>query len=345
MTSGGSGSDIGSSPVGLDDRIGRPALADALDAVRNRIRVRGLRSRTAEEYLDEGHGFARWFADHLGRPAALADVTTVNVDSYIASGISRAEDRGRPWSLGTRDHHARQIRALGGHLAAAYGLPANPLAGLSVRVAKGDRRFREADAISDEEFLAILASLDPCDPSDLVTRAIVALGYEAGPRTSEHAKMRIEDFQLVHSAGQELGPVLHVMHPAKTSPKRVLPLGGRCEEVIATMIGARTSGPLFISRTGAALAVKNIQARLREAGRRARVELTAQRLRRSAASWQATYGATAAHLDTVFGWEPDPRDVKSAHYVRLNVVQLLHAHQSRLSPLDRLELRVGPYLR
>jgi hypothetical protein len=46
----------------------------------------------------------------------------------------------------------------------------------------------------------------------------------------------------------------------------------------------------------------------------------------------------------VFGWAPNPGDVKSGHYVIPTIPQLLHAHQTRLSPLDRLELRVGVVL-
>jgi hypothetical protein len=79
-----------------------------------------------------------------------------------------------------------------------------------------------------------------------------------------------------------------------------------------------------------------------EAGKRAGVELTPQRLRRTAASWQATYGAASGHLDTVFGWVPDPADVKSGHYVKPTRTQLLYAHQTRLSPLDPARAAGGP---
>lgn len=62
---------------------------------------------------------------------------------------------------------------------------------------------------------------------------------------------------------------------------------------------------------------------------------------RATALWQDAYGASSGHLDTVFGWQPNPVDVKSGHYIKPTLTQLLIAHQTQLSPLDRLAHRVG----
>ncbi len=334
----------GLQPRHSPDVIAEMPLEEAIDVLRNRMAVVGLASRTADEYEDEARGFARWCSQTFERPALLADLTTVNADQYVLALCERARARARPWSVGTRDHHVRQLRAVGGHVADALNLPGNPLARLSVRKARGERVWRGGDGLLDEEIMAVVRSLDPTCPTHIVTLAIIALGYEDGPRTSEITELTVDDVLIARSGGQELGPVIQVAQPAKGSPERILPLGVRCEEVIRRVVGNRRSGPLFQSPSGRPLTPREVQRKLRAAGRKARVALSVQRLRRSAASWQAAYGATSAHLDTVFGWAPDPRDVKSAHYVRPNIVQLIHAHQSRLSPLDRLELRVGPFL-
>jgi hypothetical protein len=153
-------------------------------------------------------------------------------------------------------------------------------------------------------------------------------------------RLDVADLVTARAAGVELGPVIEVRESAKTSPRRILPLGVRAEDLLREAIAARTDGPLFPDRSGRRMTVRAMRDRLVRAGRRADIELNPQRLRRSASSWQGTYGASSGHLDTAFGWQPDPRDVKSAHYIKPTVPQLLHAHQARLSPLDRLEHRL-----
>src|SRR6185369_2581431 len=117
-------------------------------------------------------------------------------------------------------------------------------------------------------------------------------------------------------AGRVLGPVVTIRHPAKKGPVRTLPLGKVAEDIIRAVVGNRTEGPLFPSRTGEYLSVDGIRDLVGRAGKRAGIELSPQRLRRSAASWQDAYGASSGHLDTVFGWVPNPADVKSGHYIK-----------------------------
>jgi hypothetical protein len=87
------------------------------------------------------------------------------------------------------------------------------------------------------------------------------------------------------------------------------------------------------------MTVHAIRDRLQGVSGKVGFDLCPQRLRKSAATWQATYGASEGHLDSVFGWEPTPLDFKSRSYIVPRPEQLLHAHQARLSPLDRLEAR------
>lgn len=313
-------------------------LRDAVGHVKSRLRVAGLRGRTIDEYLDEASTFDSWFFETRGRPAATSDVTVINVDRYVIALQDLAKARGRAWVPSTRSHHAGQMRAFAGHLAVVCGLPANPLSGM--RAGKKSSR-READALSDQELLAVLGALDPRRAFDRVTGAIVALGYEAGPRTSELAAMDVADLATATRGGVDLGPIVKVTTPAKVDRERVLPLGIRADDMLRPVVGNRTSGPLFPARDGGWMTPDALQARLVRAGDRVGVRLNPQRLRRTAASWQAAYGASSGHLDTVFGWAPSPGDVKSGHYVIPTIPQLLHAHQTRLSPLDRLELRTG----
>jgi hypothetical protein len=319
----------------------RTLLAEALESGERRMRVAGLHATTADEYLDEGRAFIAWFRATYGLEPALADLVTREADRYIIASLARADQRGTPWSEGTRDHHIRQLRALAGHLAGANDLPGNPLKGMTTKSApQEDRRsIRKEDGLEDDVLRSIVGVLDPRRPVDLVTRGIILLGYEDGPRTSESPRLQVEDVRDVCVAGRVLGTVVTIQDPAKTSPPRVLPLGVRATEVLREVIGNRTSGFLFPGRSGRQMRVDAVRDRLLRVGGKVGFDLCPQRLRKSAATWQATYGASEGHLDTVFGWEPTPLDFKSRSYIVPRPEQLLHAHQARLSPLDRLEAR------
>jgi site-specific recombinase XerC len=321
----------------------RILLADALEIGERRMRVAGLRATSADEYLDEGRAFIAWFRAAYGRAPWLADLVTSEADRYIIDALARAHARGTPWSEGTRDHHIRQLRALAGHLAGANDLPGNPLKGMTTKSASRDgrRSIRQEDGIEDDVLRAIVSALDPMRPVDLVTLGIILLGYEDGPRTSESTRLHVEDVREVCVAGRALGTVVTIQDPAKTSPRRILPLGVRATEVLREVIGNRTSGFLFPNRSGRQLTIKAIRDRLVRAGGKAGFELCPQRLRKSAVTWQASYGASEGHLDSVFGWEPTPLDFKSRSYIVPRPEQLLYAHQARLSPLDRLEARLA----
>ncbi|HET7180610.1 MAG TPA: tyrosine-type recombinase/integrase [Candidatus Limnocylindrales bacterium] len=263
-----------------------------------------------------------------------------HADSYLADSIRRAEGSGSGWATDTTGHHVAQLRAFAGHAAAIAGLPANPLAGF-----KGPKRTRRedrtVDGLEDDEVIAVLDSLGGSTFRDVVDRGLFVLGFEDGPRRSEFAPMDVADFRLAERAGQPLGWVVDVRYPAKGGKPRTLPLGVRAEGALRDLVGRRASGPLFPSRDGTALSGERIGERLAALGDRAGVDLSPQRLRRSASSWQDAYGASSGHLDTVFGWQPNPIDVKSGHYIKPTLTQLLIAHQTQLSPLDRLEHRVG----
>jgi site-specific recombinase XerC len=321
----------------------RILLADALEIGERRMRVAGLRATTADEYLDEGRAFVAWFRATYGRAPGLADLVTREADRYIIASLARADERGTPWSEGTRDHHIRQLRALAGHLAGANDLPGNPLKGMTTKADRHESRrsIRKGDGLDDDAMRAIVGALDPRGPVDLVTRGIILLGYEGGPRTSESPRLQVEDVREVCVAGRVLGTVVTIQDPAKDGPQRILPLGVRATEVLREVIGNRTSGFLFPNRSGRQLTVKTVRDRLMRAGGKVGVDLCPQRLRKSAATWQATYGASEGHLDTVFGWEPTPLDFKSRSYIVPRPEQLLYAHQARLSPLDRLEARLA----
>lgn len=324
--------------VGFDHELW--PLTRLEEAVASRLLVAGRSQRTSDEYIDESRAFGRWSFACLGREATVADLTVDNATKYVAEGLKRAQGLGRPWTKDTVGHHVGQLRAFAGHAAALAQLPANPLAHLvgPERTKRGDR---SGDGLEDDEVFAVLASVQPTRLGGLVDRALFVLGYEAGPRRSEFAAMEVTDLRLAERNGQSLGWVIDVRGPAKRGLPRTLPLGVRAEEVLRELVGHRTSGPLFPSRDGTPLSGKRIGERLAQLGDRVDVHLTPQRLRRSASSWQSTYGASSGHLDTVFGWAPNPLDVKSGHYIKPTLTQLLIAHQTQLSPLDRLEHRLG----
>jgi integrase len=330
----------------LDEKAGPPRaelwpLARLEQAVEERLVVGRRSQRTRDEYLDEARLYGAWWLERFGREATLADLTLERAGSYLATAISAAERRGRAWSDDTVAHHASQLRAFAGHAARIAGLPHNPLSGI-LAARRTNPADRTGDALEDDEVVAVLGSIGGSSLGDVVDRALFVLGYEDGPRKSEYAQMVLSDFRLAERNGLPLGWVVDVRNPAKRGSPRTLPLGVLAESVLRELIGHRTAGPLFPSRDGTPLSADRIGDRLAELGKRAGVHLTPQRLRRSASSWQSTYGASSGQLDTVFGWRPDPADVKSGHYVKPTLTQLLIAHQTRLSPLDRLEHRSGP---
>jgi len=316
-------------------------LAAMERALRDRFTASALSRATAVGYLDVFRWFSEGFERREGRAPTIADVAVVSAEAGLASQMEAAARAGRPWSKATTLSYRRQLRAVGGHLRDLFDLPANPLAGLRCGPTTRYKAGKGADPIRADELTAVLDSLDANDPVERVTRAIILLGYEAGPRKSELAGMRIEDFQSVTANGMELGSVVTVTRPAKGGSARTLPLGVRAEEQLRAFIGDRRTGPLFPDRAGAPLSGEAIASRLTRAGAKVGVALGTHRLRRSASLAMQRYGATQATLDTVFGWEPSSRDVSSGSYLRPDVVGLIYLHQSRLSPLDRLELELG----
>lgn len=316
-------------------------LEKALTAVETRMRVAGLVRRTIDEYSAEARRFAAWFETRHTRPALIADLDVTSADAYIVDFIDTCVGPGRPPAASTTHHRVSQLRAFGGHLATALDLPSNPLAGMS---AKAVNRDRFGDALSDDEMTRLVGLLAPSSRfHDLITLALLVIGYECGPRTSEAAQIAVEDVLFADVDGETVGSMVRIAHPAKGGPRRTVPLGVRAGEFIEYLLGHRTSGPLLTGVRRRPLSSDAIQERLYKLSKRAQLgkPLGMQRLRRTAASWQSTYGASSGHLDSVFGWQPNPRDLKSAHYIIPSEAQLLHAHQSLLSPLDRLELRVG----
>jgi site-specific recombinase XerC len=334
-------------PNGLEPGAAQPLvdeqstpLAEVTPMVERHLVVNFAAKRTRAEYREEAEAFDTWFEFTYARASTLADLTVANADLYLVSSMTAADERGRPWAKDTVAHHVRQLRAFAGHVAAVFGLAANPLATLSgPPVTK--RRNRVGDALEHHETMAVFANLKPGRGRDLVAAGLFTAGSEVGPRTSELARAEVSDFSMAAPFGTLLGPVLTIRHPAKNGPVRTLPLGRVAEDVLRAVIGNRADGPLFPSRTGDFLSVDGIRDLVGRAGDRVGLSLSPQRLRRSAASWQATYGALSGHLDTVFGWAPDPADVKSGHYIKPTLSQLLLAHQERLSPLDRLEHKMG----
>src|SRR4029079_13151149 len=85
---------------------------------------------------------------------------------------------------------------------------------------------------------------------DLVAAGLVALGSEDGPRTSELAAAEVPDFSMAVLGGTVMGPIVTIRNPAKKGPVRTLPLGAVAADVLQALVGNRTEGPLFPSRTG-----------------------------------------------------------------------------------------------
>lgn len=315
-------------------------LADAIILGENRAKVDRLAERTTDDYRDAGRAFIDWFSRTFGHLPSVADLTVAAADQYLLDREALAARRGETWKPDTMAHYVRELRSAGKYVAKACGLAGNPLEAMTAKSAGRGRSQPKADRISDSKIVEIFATLDPENPYNVVTRGIIALGLEDGPRTSELASLDVEDFSFAEFRGTDLGPVIHLRHPAKGGEERTLPLGVHADRYVLQAIGHRTSGPLFPGRDGDRSTPRALRDRVSRAGKRAGTVLHPQRLRRNADTWQATYGASKAQRNLIFGWAPSAEDVESGHYNVPDLEQLLYAHQTRHSPLDRLVLRL-----
>ena len=315
-------------------------LSEAIGHGRARMLVLGLSENTVKNYVREAEWFGDWLAEQCGREPLLTDLNNANAYEFLLAKRDVFRGKGRDWARDTMEHYCGDLQAFGGHIEVACGLDTNPLAGLARTGASRTPRIRTGDALDDNKIIDVLGVLETGRSYDVVTRALFALGCEVGPRTSELVALDAKDFRYVSMNDTELGPVVEICSPAKGGRPRTVPLGAVAERFLLEAKGNRTAGPLFPGMDGERSTNSALSSRLRRAGKRVELALCPQRLRRSAASWQATYRASNGHLDTVFGWAPAPDDVKSGHYIIPTLAQLMYAHQRFFSPLDNVEARL-----
>ena len=127
---------------------------------------------------------------------------------------------------------------------------------------------RLPQTLSTEQVARLLAAADGGDPAGLRDRALLELFYSSGLRVSELAGLSLQQIDLENGFLRVFG---------KGSKERVVPMGGRAAEALATYLASgrphfvkpRTGSELFLSNRGAALSRVRLWMLVKEYGRRA----------------------------------------------------------------------------
>jgi len=137
--------------------------------------------------------------------------------------------------------------------------------------------------------------------SDLRNRAILRLLAETGIRRSELASLDVTDL----IAGQSL----IVVRRGKGGKMRMLPLTGPLRREIEQLAEGRQSGPLFVSKAGSRLSVRQINRAVAKSGNRAGIaspnprhnQITCHLLRHSFARLWKENGGSVETLSKILG--------------------------------------------
>jgi integrase/recombinase XerC len=223
-----------------------PELAGAVEAYLGHLRdERRLSPRTVAAYRRDLAAFAA-----LPEVAAssLADLGPRHVRSYAATLHRRG--------LGARSvqRALSAVRGLFRYLVRERLRADNPGAGVAA-----PRAGRPLPRVLDPEQVAALLEGIPRDALGLRDRALLELVYSSGLRLAELVSLDLPDLDL--SAGL-------VRVTGKGRKARIVPVGRAAREAVAAWLQVRLglAGPgeaaLFVSRRGARLAPRTVQARL-----------------------------------------------------------------------------------
>lgn len=279
-----------------------PALDATIAGYLRWLEAQGRAANTQAAYRRDLIAYQR-FLDAAG--VALADAADDDVAAHLASLAAAGR---RPASVARA---LAAIRSLHRHLGTAVG--ADVVAGdLLVRPAPG-----EAEEGNDPgpgpvpgraEVARLVSSVPGDDPMARRDRALLAVLYETGVRTSELVDLTVADVdlarRLLRAGGHGRERLLALSTDAFVLLSRWLSLGGR-----AALTGL-PGGPLFVNARGGRLSRQGAWGIVRARGRRAGLgaDLTPQALRRARAEHLLAAGADPRAVQELLGqtWPPRP---------------------------------------
>jgi integrase/recombinase XerD len=157
-----------------------PQLAEFQDALRSR---RGLAPATVTSYMNRTRCFSAWIAEH---ETDLARISLLDVDRFLA------EKRDGDWRLGTLATQCQGLRSFFGY-AEGRGWCDLGIAGGIIRL----RRPKYTDVPKGPRWAQVrqlIRAANGNTPTDLRARAMLLLYSVYALRSSEVARLRLEDF-------------------------------------------------------------------------------------------------------------------------------------------------------
>ncbi len=234
-------------------------LLDALSRYETQLQADGRSEHTVNQARRHVRLLAAWL-DHAGHDADLAAIDHETLACFLADPGTRTLPDGTPKKATSLNALRSSLRAFFGYLDAVGHVPRNP-ARLVRRARCGTPPPRALTEAEQGRFLAVLATAQ--GGAGRRDRALVALLLGAGLRIGEALATDVEDLDL--EAGE-----LWLRRTKGDRPARV-ELAPDVREALAAWVGERRQGPLFPSRDGGRLTVRQAGRRLQEAFQRAGV--------------------------------------------------------------------------
>lgn len=305
----------------VDHSQAPPAFAGGIEAFLGFMGLeRGLSANTLVAYRRDLDQAAHFFARR--GVAAWKTATAADVDAWVHA-LSEAKL--------TAASLARKLTALRG---LARYLVREKICGADfTALVSGPKLARRIPGtLTPDEVARLLAAPSGGDARSLRDRALLELFYSSGLRVSELAGLRLQQVDLEHGFLRVFG---------KGSKERVVPIGGRAIDAIATyvasgrpqLVKARTGSQLFLNNRGAALSRVMLWMIVKKYAKRAGIAKTVKPhgLRHSFASHLLTGGADLRAIQEMLGHA----SISTTQIYTTVESQRLREHHAKFHPRNR----------
>jgi site-specific recombinase XerD len=312
-------------------------LAQLIDYYEVCNRAEGKSSKTISWYsanLKHFHSYlqSRHISDEID------DIDTKLLREYVLYLFKRNSYQGHPYtptkntplSTATIHGHVRTLRAFFSWLTKEEFINQNPASGL--KPPKLDHKV--ITILSDEEIRTILNSFNPKQPADARNQTIFMMLFDAGLRTGEILRLKMDDLHLDEGIIKVLG---------KGKKERFVPIGSNSQKVSQRYIfryrpkqNDHQNEYVFLSTGGKPLTENSLKLTFTRLAQRSGVKrLHAHLCRHTFATKFLINGGDVFTLQQILGHSTLEM---VRHYVNLASNHIAFQHR-RFSPLDRLNLR------
>lgn len=219
------------------------------------------------------HEHLRWFASYVGPDRDLADITTTDIERWIASLHVQPS---------TRNTYVATIRVFFAWATERELLARDPT--LTIRRAKTPKR--PPRRLPADQVAALIAVARG------VARPVIILTVQTMIRRSELEQLTVADYDR-----RDRTLYIH----GKGAKDRVVPVPAEARQALDEWLAGRLSGPMWPGRGGAPMSGRHLGRAVTEAGAEAGVPVTLHRLRHTGASDVAAAGHSVAALRDLLG--------------------------------------------